>query len=181
MHGDVDRDARARDRADAELPALSRTGTPDRDVVADRIGDLLRARALSAADAERVVRRLAACSVTETSYALRESALNAIAEAAVAYTLPYELLAPLAKRAHAVEQPDLLGHILFSLAATHDERARETAELFLGHPAPDVRREAAEAVRELDAVRAGLRRDRDRSGGSRGPGTNVSGPSFRGS
>ncbi|MFF7071157.1 hypothetical protein [Streptomyces pseudovenezuelae] len=43
----------------------------------------------------------------------------------------------------------LLEYVLFSLSATHDERARRFIEPFLWHADVDVRKEADLVIREL--------------------------------
>ncbi|MGW0964627.1 hypothetical protein [Streptomyces sp. NPDC002516] len=119
-----------------------------REVWADNLGDLLDSAYLQHADAERVVGWLVQLAVIDRDYAVRESALHAVAEAGVPYELPYAVLEPLAAHIDAFE-PLLLEYVLFSLSATHDERARRSIEPFLSHPAAEVRGEAELAMAEL--------------------------------
>ena len=123
-----------------------------RELWADDLGDLLESACLQHAEAERAVGRLVQLAVAAGDHAVRESALHAVAEAGVPYELPYAVVEPLADNIGAFE-PLLLGYVLCSLSATHDERARGPIEPFLTHPDADVRREARFAMAELGNAR----------------------------
>ncbi|WP_371525344.1 hypothetical protein OG302_03680 [Streptomyces sp. NBC_01283] len=124
-----------------------------REVWADSLGDVLASACLEEAEAERAVGRLVQAAVSDTEYAVRESALHAVCEAGVHYALPYVVLEPLAFHIDAFE-PLLLEYVLFSLSATHDRRALRPVEPFLSHPDSGVRGEAERAVAELRACGA---------------------------
>ncbi|WP_327364149.1 MULTISPECIES: hypothetical protein [unclassified Streptomyces] len=138
---------------EAAWTMLNSADARQRELWADNLGDLLESAYLRHADAERVVGWLVQLAVTDGDYALRESALHAVAAAAVPYELPYEVLESLATHIYAFE-PLLLEYVLFSLSATHDERARRPIETFLAHPDPDVRRDAELAMSELGGTRS---------------------------
>ncbi|WP_314248952.1 HEAT repeat domain-containing protein [Streptomyces kutzneri] len=111
------------------------------------VGDVLETGFLAQGDAERVVERLVAVALSDESYELRESALHAICTATAPYGLPYRVVAPLA--AAAGMEPLLLEYVLAALGTTGDRAALPAVERFLCHPHPGVRREAADAVKEL--------------------------------
>ncbi|MFD8380606.1 HEAT repeat domain-containing protein [Streptomyces sp. NPDC059679] len=135
-----------------EVLRLDSTDARQREVWADDLGDLLESACLQRAEAEQVLGWLVQMAVTAGDHAVRESALHAVAEAGVPYELPYSVVEPLADNIAAFE-PLLLEYVLFSLSATHDERARGPIEPFLAHPDPDVRREARFAMAELGNAR----------------------------
>ncbi|MFG2790163.1 HEAT repeat domain-containing protein [Streptomyces sp. NPDC048419] len=132
---------------------LSSADARRRAIWADNLGDLLGWACLEQAEAERVAGRLVQLALTAGDHAVGESALHAVAEAGVRYKLPYAVVEPLADNIGAFD-PMLLEYVLFSLSATHDERARAPIEPFLTHPVADVRREAAIAIAELDSISA---------------------------
>ncbi|MFE5627100.1 hypothetical protein ACFQ8S_34210 [Streptomyces virginiae] len=88
---------------------------------------------------------------------MRESALHATCAA-------YRVVEPLGVAADDFE-PVLLDYVLGILAATHDPAALPVVERFLRHPHPEVRRVAAEEVKEL---RRGRESARATAGGSPG-------------
>ncbi|MFJ6481219.1 hypothetical protein ACIQK6_14005 [Streptomyces sp. NPDC091682] len=100
-------------------------------------------------DAVWVVERLVAVAVALSveGYELRESALHAICTAAASYELPHRVVAPLAA-ADGME-PVLLEYVLGVLGATGDRAALPAVGRFLRHHDSGVRREAADAVKEL--------------------------------
>ncbi len=115
------------------------------------MGDVLESGYLRRADAERVIGRLVQWAVSGTDYAVREAALNAVCQSGIPYQLPYGLLEPLA--VHLADfEPRLLEYVLFSLSATHDERAVPVVRPFLAHPDAAVREEAAMALSEFPRV-----------------------------
>lgn len=127
---------------------LDRADARQQENWADGLGDLLESGYLSQADAGRVVGWLAQRAVSDVDYTVRESALHAISEAGGQYELPYVAIEPLAAKVDAFE-PLLLEYVLFSLSATHDERARRSIEPFLDHSNASVRKEAELAMTEL--------------------------------
>ncbi|MFF3090118.1 HEAT repeat domain-containing protein [Streptomyces nojiriensis] len=118
-----------------------------RDSCLEVVSDVLETGRLAQGDAVRVVERLVAVALSDESYELRESALHAVCTATTPYELPYRAVAPLAA-ADGME-PLLLEYVLGVLGATGDRAALPAVERFLRHPHPGVRREAADAVREL--------------------------------
>ncbi|MFD7910261.1 HEAT repeat domain-containing protein [Streptomyces sp. NPDC059752] len=118
-----------------------------RDSCLEVVGDVLETGLLAQGDAVRVVERLVAVALSDESYELRESALHALCTATTPYELPYLVVAPLAA-ADGME-PLLLEYVLDVLGATGDRAALPAVERFLRHPDPGVRREAADAVKEL--------------------------------
>ncbi|MGW3326627.1 HEAT repeat domain-containing protein [Streptomyces virginiae] len=118
-----------------------------RDSCLDVVGDVLGTGLLAHDDAVRVAERLVAIALSDESYELRESALHALCTATTPYEFPYRLVAPLAA-ADGME-PLLLEYVLGVLGSTGDRAALPAVERFLRHPHPGVRREAADAVREL--------------------------------
>ncbi|MFD3471946.1 hypothetical protein ACFWWM_37575 [Streptomyces sp. NPDC058682] len=98
-------------------------------------------------DAVRVVERLVAVALSDEGYELRESALHALCTATAPYELPQRVVAPLAA-ADGME-PLLLEYVLGVHGATGDRAALPAVGRFLRHPDPGVRREAADAVKEL--------------------------------
>ncbi|MGN5630451.1 HEAT repeat domain-containing protein [Streptomyces sp. AC154] len=119
-----------------------------RDLCLDAVSDVLESGRLTPGDAERVVERLVAISLSDESYSVRESALHAVSTASTHYELPYRVVQPLAVGADAFE-PVLLDYVLGVLGSTHDQAVLPVVERFLQHPHPEVRREAAEAANEV--------------------------------
>lgn len=119
-----------------------------RDLCLDVVGDVLETGRLTPDDAERAVERLVSIALSDEGHPVRESALNAVCAASMRYELPYGVVEPLAVGADAFE-PLLLDYVLAILGATHDLAALPVVERFLQHPHPEVRRAAAEEVKEL--------------------------------
>ncbi|MFB7375616.1 HEAT repeat domain-containing protein [Streptomyces sp. NPDC056222] len=119
-----------------------------RDLCLDVVSDVLGTGRLTPDDAEQAVERLVTVALSDEGYPVRESALHAACTASANYKLPYRVVEPLAAGADVLE-PLLLGYVLAILGATHDQAALPVVEQFLQHPHPEVRREAAEAVKEL--------------------------------
>ncbi|MEU6312885.1 hypothetical protein [Streptomyces sp. NPDC047014] len=123
----------------------------DRSLWLDAIGDALDTGLPPQEEAERAVARLAALALAlpEEPPVVRESALHAICTASTRYRFPFALVEPLAAGADRFE-PVLLVYVLGILADTHDAAALPVVERYLSHPEAEVRREAADAVRELE-------------------------------
>ncbi|MFG2988659.1 HEAT repeat domain-containing protein [Streptomyces sp. NPDC048257] len=119
-----------------------------RDFCLDAVSDVLETGRLTQDDAERAVERLVTVALSDEGYQVRESALHAVCTASTYYKLPYRVVEPLAVGADGFE-PLLLEYVLGVLGSTHDRAALPIIERFLQHPRSDVRREAADAVREL--------------------------------
>ncbi|WP_017590113.1 hypothetical protein [Nocardiopsis ganjiahuensis] len=130
------------------LEALTGCAPDRRDLAAEALGDFLRGAALDAATARLVVGRLVGLAVTEPVTEVRESALNAVSEAFDHYSLPLDLVEPLASVVRTLE-PELLEYALYIFGATRDPRARPLIEPFLHHFCPNVREEARLAAAEL--------------------------------
>ncbi|MEV7590894.1 hypothetical protein AB0O42_11500 [Streptomyces sp. NPDC089922] len=124
----------------------------ERSLVLDAVSDALDTAHPSQEEAERAVGRLVALALGEEPPAVLESALHAICTASTRYRFPYALVEPLAAGVDRFA-PLLLDYVLGILADTHDGAALPVVERFLHHPHPDVRREAADAVRELTWAR----------------------------
>ncbi|WP_432086579.1 HEAT repeat domain-containing protein [Streptomyces sp. bgisy095] len=123
--------------------------TPRRHFCLDAVGDLLEAGLLTREDAERAVGRMARIALSEDEDgAVLESALHAVCTAGTRYTLPLPLVQPLADAADRFERP-LLAYVLSALGSTHDKAAIPLAKRFLGHPHPEIRREAEDALTEI--------------------------------
>ncbi|MFF3173589.1 hypothetical protein ACFVQ0_13270 [Streptomyces sp. NPDC057900] len=127
---------------------LNGSGGGRRDLCLDVVSDVLETGRLTPGDAERAVGHLVAVALSDEPYPVRESALHAVFTASTRYELPYRVLEPLALGADALE-PVLLEYVLGVLHSTHDQAVLPVVERFLRHPAPEVRREAAEAVNEV--------------------------------
>jgi HEAT repeat protein len=134
------------------LNALAHHEPHQRDLAAAELGDLLRNAVLNHVDTERVVSQLVTAITTDTDPTVRESALNAIAEAFNYAELPLRLVQPLQHRLHEMS-PAELDYALYILAATHDPAAHPAIEAFVNHPDPAVRRYTAEALQELPGRR----------------------------
>lgn len=128
--------------------ALTGSDPDRRDLAAEALGDLLRGAALQTATARLVVGRLISLAVTEPVPQVRESALNAVSEAFDHYSLPWDLVEPLATVVRTLE-PELLEYALYIFGATRDPRARSLIEPFLRHFCPSVREEARLAAAEI--------------------------------
>ena len=132
------------------LEALN-DGDPDRrDLAAEALGDLLRGAAQDTDTVHLVIGELVGLAVVEPETKVRESALNAVAEAFVHYSLPLGLVEPLASVVRTLE-PALMGYVLHIFGSTQDPRARPLVEPFLHHPHPEVREEARIAITEIAA------------------------------
>ncbi|MEC4574949.1 hypothetical protein [Streptomyces virginiae] len=127
-----------------------------RDLCLDAIGDVLETGRLTPDDAVRAVERLVTIALSDEGYPVRESALHATCTAATHYELPYGVVEPLAVAADDFE-PLLLDYVLGILGATHDLAALPVVERFLLRPHPEVRRVAAEEVKELRRSRQSAR------------------------
>ncbi|MFI0204520.1 MULTISPECIES: HEAT repeat domain-containing protein [Streptomyces] len=127
---------------------LNSSDTGRRDLCLDVISDILETGRLTPDDAERTVERLVTVALSDEGHPVRESALHAACTASTHYELPYRVVEPLAIGADGFE-PVLLDYVLAILGSTHDRAALPIVERFLHHPHPGVRREAAEAVKEL--------------------------------
>ncbi|MFJ1564991.1 hypothetical protein ACIOG8_12315 [Streptomyces erythrochromogenes] len=130
----------------------------NRDGCLEVVADILERGLPARADAERVAGRLVAVALSDEGYALRESALHALSAGTTSYEFAHRALEPLAAGADRFE-PLLLEYVLYVLGCAGGRSALPVVERFLHHPAPEVRREAAEAARELHwrlrAVREG--------------------------
>ncbi|WP_280697886.1 HEAT repeat domain-containing protein [Kitasatospora sp. GP82] len=134
----------------AALEALTDRDPGWRDVAAASLGDLLRGTALDTDTARLVVGRLVSLAVNEPITRVRESALNAVSEAVNHHSLHLDLVEPLAAAMPTME-PELLGHAIYILGATHAPKALPMVESFLEHPDRDVREEACLAAAEITA------------------------------
>lgn len=122
---------------------------PDRrDLCLETVSDVLETGRLTQDDAERTVERLVTVALSAERYVVLESALHAVSTAAVHHDLPYRVVEPLAVGADGFE-PLLLIYVLGILADTQDQAALPVLGRFLRHPHPEVRTEAAEALRDL--------------------------------
>ncbi|MFJ7155870.1 HEAT repeat domain-containing protein [Streptomyces sp. NPDC101118] len=124
-------------------------GPGRRHLCLDAIGDVLETGRLGQDDVERTVGRLVAVALAEEDHTTQESALHAVSTAAAHHELPYRLVEPLAAGADHFP-PLLLEYVVGVLGATHDPAALPAVERFLSHPREGVRREAADAVYELE-------------------------------
>ncbi|MFJ7130388.1 HEAT repeat domain-containing protein [Streptomyces sp. NPDC098101] len=123
--------------------------TPRRHFLLDEIGDLLEAGPLTRQDADRIVGRMARIGLSEDEdRTVLESALHAISTAGTRYALPLPLVEPLADAADRFDPP-LLAHVLSALGSTYEKAAIPLAKRFLGHPHPEIRREAEDALTEI--------------------------------
>ncbi|MBP2037878.1 HEAT repeat domain-containing protein [Streptomyces avidinii] len=158
-----------------ELKDLDGSDAGRRDFCLDAVSDILETGRLTQDDAERAVERLVTVALSDEGHQVRESALHAVCTASARYLLPYRVVEPLAAGADGFE-PLLLEYVLGVLGATHDQAALPVVERFLQHPRPDVRKEAADAVRELDGCRE---RSRLRAAAATGGRAGVSPVSLR--
>ncbi|MEU4093348.1 hypothetical protein [Streptomyces sp. NPDC026673] len=134
----------------AALEALTERDPDRRDLAAASLGDLLRGTALDTDAARLVVGRLVRLTVNEPVTRVRESALNAVSEAFNHHRLPLDLVKPLAAAMPTME-PEILGHAIYILGATHAPTALPMIEPFLAHPDQEVREEARLAAAEIIA------------------------------
>ncbi|PGH45901.1 hypothetical protein COO58_16880 [Micromonospora sp. WMMA1996] len=91
---------------------------------------------------------LVALTAAEADERVRESALNACADAATAYMLPLALFRPLTPLLPNLSA-ELTGYVLLILGLTHDPAARPIITPYLNHPEASVRLEASDALTEL--------------------------------
>ncbi|WP_241479763.1 hypothetical protein [Nocardiopsis lucentensis] len=130
------------------LEALTGCDPERRDLAAEVLVDFLSRAMLDTAAARLVVGRLVSVAVIEPVASVREAVLNAVCEAFDHYSLPLELVEPLASVARTLE-PELLEYTLHIFGATQDPRARSMIEPFLHYPDPNVREEARLADAEI--------------------------------
>ncbi|MEU3916199.1 hypothetical protein [Streptomyces sp. NPDC029721] len=114
----------------------------------DAISDVLETGRLAQDRVERTVERLVAVALSGESHMVQEAALHAVCTASTYHELPYRVVEPLAAGVDGFE-PLLVAYVLAVLGCTHDQAALPVVERFLGHPDPEVRREASDAVTEL--------------------------------
>ncbi|MFE3268062.1 HEAT repeat domain-containing protein [Streptomyces sp. NPDC059215] len=135
----------------AALEALTDRDPDRRDLAAASLGDLLRGTALDADTARLVVGRLVSLTVNEPITRVRESALNAVSESFNRHRLPLDLVKPLAAAMPTME-PEILGHAIYFLGATHAPTALPLMEPFLNHPDQEVSEGARLAAAEITAT-----------------------------
>ncbi|MEH0829889.1 MULTISPECIES: HEAT repeat domain-containing protein [unclassified Micromonospora] len=144
-----DRDA-GRDALRRALALLTDPDPRVREHGAAEVGDCFRRCAGDQDDTEAAVARLVTLTAAETDERVRESALNACADAATTYVLPlalFQQLIPLLPNLSA----ELTEYVLLILGLTHAPAARPIITPYLNHPEASVRLEASDALTELAA------------------------------
>jgi hypothetical protein len=138
------------------LSRVSATDPRVRDLAAAEIADLLEADQLDEKEFKNAVPALIQAALSEQDPETKESLFNALSEAATATrTWPIDW-GPIATSLTELK-PDCLEHALVILSFSGDVKYRPVIEPFLRHPNKHVRQDARDALRMLDASKAGHR------------------------